>query len=485
MHPAVALVTQATSGLLRIQKARVLKTLEVQGITLRIDRPAGFVQKGRDESGKEWERTYKTDYGFIPKTDGGDGEPIDVYVGPNPDATLSYWIDQRKADGSFDEWKIMLGFDSRADARAMWAAHTPRQYFGGMETVDVGMMKALLGLDPQPIFKSAAAREQTFATILKLAERDDEPLVAKAHRWSAERGLFESSRGAGVGAAVLGAAEAIVAKSEDGGGRVGRALFLFLCDAYDVARLGADDAEVARVTRPILKAFGAIAGSAAQPIGADHRVTKNVSHETISSAIWAALRERYPQQEDHCSGPWVREVYDDTFVYEHEAKLYRSAYTFDGATAILVGEPEQVVTSYVPVAKSEVPRRHVRLVKAEAAPAAEERTVMGIVLEPDITDSQGHTYDVATVRKAAHDYLVHFRNSGIQHERLANGRIEVLESYLAPAPMNINGVEVKPGTWIMVMRIADEALWAEVKAGKFTGFSIGGVGREEENRAAA
>src|SRR5690606_6453494 len=90
----------------------VKKTIEFQGITIHLDRPKGLIMSGKDKNGKEWAREYKYDYGFIPKTLGGDGDGLDVFVGPNKDALEAYWAIQNKDDGSFDEYKVFLGFTS-------------------------------------------------------------------------------------------------------------------------------------------------------------------------------------------------------------------------------------------------------------------------------------------------------------------------------------------------------------------------------------
>jgi hypothetical protein len=41
----------------------------------------------------------------------------------------------------------------------------------------------------------------------------------------------------------------------------------------------------------------------------------------------------------------------------------------------------------------------------------------------------------------------------------------------------INGRRFPSGTWMMAVVYKDAALWAEIKAGKRTGFSIGGFAR--------
>lgn len=127
----------------------VKKTVEFEGMTVRVDRPKGFVMEGEDGSGKTWRRVYQYDYGFIPRTQGGDGDGLDVFLGPHEkDADDAYWVVQKKDDGSFDEYKVFLGFKSRADAKKAYEAHIPKKYFGGMIAMSVQMMRSMLGKDP-------------------------------------------------------------------------------------------------------------------------------------------------------------------------------------------------------------------------------------------------------------------------------------------------------------------------------------------------
>ena len=124
--------------------------VDFQGLKIKVDRPKGFVMSGKDSKGKTWERTYSCDYGFIPKTLGGDGDGLDVFIGPSKAETQTYWAVQRKDDGSFDEYKIFVGFPKREDAIAVYSAHIPKKFFGRMITMSIDMMKAMLGKSPEP-----------------------------------------------------------------------------------------------------------------------------------------------------------------------------------------------------------------------------------------------------------------------------------------------------------------------------------------------
>jgi len=113
-----------------------------------------------------------------------------------------------------------------------------------------------------------------------------------------------------------------------------------------------------------------------------------------------------------------------------------------------------------------------KLVIAEKA--KDERFVYGIVLEPETVDSQGDIYSEESVRVAAHKFMAEFQNIGIQHSELAK-QVDILESFLAPTSFSEGGKDVKKGTWLLAVRVKSATLWADIKAGKFTGFSIGGT----------
>jgi hypothetical protein len=104
----------------------------------------------------------------------------------------------------------------------------------------------------------------------------------------------------------------------------------------------------------------------------------------------------------------------------------------------------------------------------------EERYVLGIVLEPETVDAQKDIYSAAEIREAAHRFMEEYRNVGLMHRELVNGRVKILESYLAPANFDLDGTRIKKGTWLLAVRVLDDELWRQVKAGEIGGFSIGG-----------
>lgn len=104
----------------------------------------------------------------------------------------------------------------------------------------------------------------------------------------------------------------------------------------------------------------------------------------------------------------------------------------------------------------------------------EKQIVYGIVLEPEVVDSQGDIYSAAEIEGACHRYLEDFQNIGHMHATLINQSAVTVESYIAPADFSMGGQTVKAGTWVMAVHVLNDALWKQIKDGDLTGFSIGG-----------
>lgn len=141
--------------------------VDFQGIPVKVDRPSGFTMSGVDSKGVPWERTYKYDYGFIPKTLGGDDDGLDVFLGPNKDAKTAFWVTQHHPDGSFDEYKVFLGFDTEAEAKKAYKQHIPAAHMGEVSAMTVEMMKAMLG-DVNPEAEKRAMWGAFFSELLEI-----------------------------------------------------------------------------------------------------------------------------------------------------------------------------------------------------------------------------------------------------------------------------------------------------------------------------
>ena len=158
------------------------------------------------------------------------------------------------------------------------------------------------------------------------------------------------------------------------------------------------------------------------------------------------------------------------------AQLVRAAAGFGPAEPIEIFEVEEIVE---PLAKR---GRERGIIKA-ASVIEEQRFVLGIVLEPTLEmgqpDTQNDVYSAAEIEKAAHAWMERYQQIGVQHKEKADERIKVLESFIQRGDTEINGQTVKSGSWCLGVHVIDDQLWADVKSGNFTGFSIGGVANRQ------
>ncbi|MBE7099482.1 XkdF-like putative serine protease domain-containing protein [Bacillus cereus] len=127
--------------------------------------------------------------------------------------------------------------------------------------------------------------------------------------------------------------------------------------------------------------------------------------------------------------------------------------------------------------KSEEQPNFEKPVKVVKSDDEEKRLVYGIVYEPDVIDAHGDFTDSETIEKAAHEFMLKYRQIDKNHDFVA-GVGEVVESYITPADMELNGEPVKKGTWILTTK-ADEETWESVKKGEFQGYSLAGIAETE------
>lgn len=127
---------------------------EFQGLQISIENRKGGVRRWFDPHGKEKGSTkMHWAYGYIRGTKGTDGDHVDVYVGPNPQATHAFIVNQMKKpegdikkDGKawtkFDEQKVMLGWDTAAEAEAAYRKqYDDPRFFGSIKPMDMAQFK--------------------------------------------------------------------------------------------------------------------------------------------------------------------------------------------------------------------------------------------------------------------------------------------------------------------------------------------------------
>lgn len=130
--------------------------------------------------------------------------------------------------------------------------------------------------------------------------------------------------------------------------------------------------------------------------------------------------------------------------------------------------------------KSECRRKVVKLGAADE----EKRLAYGIVYEPETVDADDEYATAETIEKACHAFNCESRKIGLMHSEEADD-VDLVESYIAPQDMAINGQKIKKGAWLTVTKIRNDEIWKAIKAGEYTGYSMGGYGKRKEAPAIA
>lgn len=100
--------------------------VSIQGLPITIENAKGSIRKGRG-----WEQEMNHHYGYIKRTESeADGDHIDVFIGEHPDSDVVFVVDQTKKDGSFDEHKCMIGFQSAQEAKDAYLSNYAKDWTG-------------------------------------------------------------------------------------------------------------------------------------------------------------------------------------------------------------------------------------------------------------------------------------------------------------------------------------------------------------------
>lgn len=142
---------------------------------------------------------------------------------------------------------------------------------------------------------------------------------------------------------------------------------------------------------------------------------------------------------------------------------------------------------------------------------AKQRYTLGVVYEPNKVDAHGDWTSAEEIENACWEFnkalqrgghlvkfAVQFLDSvvkasqgdtlaleisesaltkgmlGIQHNDWSDDNGEIVESYIAPTDLEINGQPVSKGTWLMGV-VWSEKNWEKIERGDLTGYSLGGT----------
>jgi hypothetical protein len=120
------------------------KRLKFQGLDISVENRAGTTRRGSSPHWGPWETHMKFDYGYVKGSKGMDGGGVDCFIGPNPTAKMAYVVHILKLPDfkKYDEDKVMLGFDSKAEAKKAFMMHyDSKKFYGGMDVIPMAEFK--------------------------------------------------------------------------------------------------------------------------------------------------------------------------------------------------------------------------------------------------------------------------------------------------------------------------------------------------------
>lgn len=156
--------------------------LRLHGLELSIENPAGTRRR------PEWP-PLAHHYGYIRRTEGADGDHIDVFLGDNAgDASLPVFVvNQVNRDGKFDEHKVVMGFADEAAARKAYLDNYSKGWtgLGSIRGMSLDEFKAWLqeGDTTKPVKVPKAATKPAKKPAPKAAATEANTEDAGAELW--------------------------------------------------------------------------------------------------------------------------------------------------------------------------------------------------------------------------------------------------------------------------------------------------------------
>ena len=108
--------------------------VQVGTFDITIEQPEDSIRRGTDANGKKWEIKMHNTYGYFRGTEGVDGDHIDVFLSNDIDGWNGrkvFVVDQYNPDGTFDEHKVMLGFNDMDEAKSDYLANYEKGWENG------------------------------------------------------------------------------------------------------------------------------------------------------------------------------------------------------------------------------------------------------------------------------------------------------------------------------------------------------------------
>jgi len=110
----------------------------------------------------------------------------------------------------------------------------------------------------------------------------------------------------------------------------------------------------------------------------------------------------------------------------------------------------------------------------------EKQMVGGIVYEPDDVDTQGEYTDAKEIESAQEAFMQKYsedtRRIKVQHMG-QNYHFPIIESFIPEKDTQKGTDKIPAGAWWIMVKVTAPFIWDEIKAGRLTGFSMGGRAR--------
>ena len=174
------------------------------GYDYTIENPKGSYRSGVDENGKEWKQKMHDTYGYIRGKFGKDGDHLDMFI--NDKADLDSWngtvyiVDQVNKDGSFDEHKVMYGYDSLNAAKEAYLSNYEKGWTGlgnisAVEKADFDkwLDRSNRKLKPFADYTSITSKSDTYNVPNNFEEFLEHPVVRFSIRNESERAAAEDA----------------------------------------------------------------------------------------------------------------------------------------------------------------------------------------------------------------------------------------------------------------------------------------------------
>ena len=160
--------------------------VKVNGLDVTVENPKGSIRRGKD-----WEVEMVDHYGYVKRTNGNDGDQVDIFLGPdaayeNPNVAI---VNQRNAEtGEFDEHKILLGYEDGMAKDAYF-----RNYSKDFDKAGVFAGLSEVSLDEVKEWLKTGDQTKPYGEM----ESQDEQQISKESSTDGEEVIREQETGAG------------------------------------------------------------------------------------------------------------------------------------------------------------------------------------------------------------------------------------------------------------------------------------------------